>query len=448
MVGPVHVDFSVIAEDVRSKNYVTRGGNVTFTTDEQKRIAELEQRELMVIYTDPTEIPLSPKSPQPDSSVATSEPRTGYFPPKDAKHPEVESRWRDVRLMGGENAVYAALHRTNLTTSRTTKVDSIYDRGQRDGANQQDAYAPVSATAAPAGAGYYSNVPFAVGRVAEELVLAWLASDRVKIWRDPHPVQGDLSLPHHYNDPAVRLAAALIEPVARSLAGKPYPATSPPEWIMGDEEKVREWWFGYNKELASRQRKADGERARSEAATGQANNMDWSSQYTQQQYAPYMALLQQMTGGQQPPATAASNPQSSIPDNQLQSILAAINQPSQGGAQSQPPNPASYLNPNDPSYQQLLMLTQMTQGQQQPPPPPPPPAGAPSSDRDWDWAHDQHDGRNDQQKEFRDSKDGKKKKATLPPHKPVNKALIGTKSCTFWQQGKCARGDKCTFRHD
>ncbi|KAK8024653.1 C-x8-C-x5-C-x3-H type zinc finger protein [Apiospora rasikravindrae] len=33
-------------------------------------------------------------------------------------------------------------------------------------------------------------------------------------------------------------------------------------------------------------------------------------------------------------------------------------------------------------------------------------------------------------------------------HKGINRALIGTKPCSFWAQGKCAKGDQCTFRHD
>jgi hypothetical protein len=32
--------------------------------------------------------------------------------------------------------------------------------------------------------------------------------------------------------------------------------------------------------------------------------------------------------------------------------------------------------------------------------------------------------------------------------KGINRSLIGTKPCTFWAQGKCAKGDQCTFRHD
>jgi hypothetical protein len=304
------------------------------------------------------------------------------------------------------------------------------------------------------------NFPFAVGPSAEATLVACLQQDVMKRWRDPNPVHVDPSRPHQYGDSKLQMIGDLIEPVAKSLAGKPYPATAPPEWLEHDPERVREWWLGYNKEAAARQRKQDEERARNEAtakalhmasgaagqAPSQAQAQDWNAYYQQQQqqqqssYAPYLALLQQMTGGQatsQAPAPPPQTQPGSIPDNQLQSILAAINQPQQQQQQTQSSNPLANLNPNDPSYQQVMMLTQFAQSQQQGqhPPPPPPPPPPPSNERDWD--------RGD-----RETKDGRKKKATLPPHKPANKALIGTKACTFWQQGKCARGDKCTFRHD
>ncbi|KAK4229617.1 hypothetical protein QBC38DRAFT_97793 [Podospora fimiseda] len=37
----------------------------------------------------------------------------------------------------------------------------------------------------------------------------------------------------------------------------------------------------------------------------------------------------------------------------------------------------------------------------------------------------------------------------LPDHlRGINRSLIGTKQCAFWAKGTCAKGDKCTFRHD
>ncbi|KAM5352650.1 hypothetical protein ACJ41O_005372 [Fusarium nematophilum] len=477
-LGPVAADFSRLPEDVRNKSFVTRGGNVAFTTDEQKRIADREQRELMAIYTDPDDIPPTPKSPPPEM-VGNADRKIHYLPNDDVKFQEIQLRWRDEQQMGIDGALYAALKRIDTKDNPSNRLDSILGRLRGAPSAAQPSAQPTSSAHHSQGP-THENLPIVGGAAVMDQILTILRSDKVKNWRDPAPSVTDVWRAFHYADPNVRLCGGAIESVAKALAGKPFPATSPPEWILHDQEKVREWQMGYNKEMITRQKREDEKRARAEAEArssgapaasanpgqGANNNQDWAAYYAQQQaYAPYMALLQQMTGGQQPTqhqASAAPQSQSQIPDSQLQSILAAINQPSQP-APAAAANSAPYLNPNDPSYQQYLMLTQMAQGQQAPPPPPAQDRDLGRDrererdrDRDREWDHnrdrdrmhdrdrdDHHGSRGD-----RDGKDGRRKRPTLPPHKPANKALIGTKPCTFWQQGKCARGDKCTFRHD
>ncbi|RFU76517.1 hypothetical protein TARUN_5721 [Trichoderma arundinaceum] len=460
-LGPVEIDFSTLADDVRSKNYVTRGGTVTFTTDEQQRIAEREQRELMAIYTDVDDIPATPKSPLPETATTDPTTKTAYLPREDAKFEEIQLRWRDEQQYGLDEALRSAMKRLDAKHSPSSKLDSILGRLQGGVSASTSSSQPTSSAQTQHS---YHMLPLLLGAAAETQLLAALQSDKAKAWREPNPVHyGDTVRAYNYTDPTVRLNGNAVESVVKSLIGKAFPPTSPPNWLSFDQERVREWWFGYNKEAASKQKKEEEAQARAEAeanalkiaaaaaaaAANPSNNhsQDWAAQYAQQQnYAPYMALLQQMTGGQhhaipQLSSTAAPAPaQHQIPDGQLQSILAAINQPQQA-APAQAASIASYLNPNDPSYQQLMMLTQMAQGQQPPPPPPPPPSFGHASERDWERD------RSDNQRGGEHGKEGRKKKGTLPPHKPANKALIGTKPCTFWQQGKCARGDKCTFRH-
>ncbi|KAJ4133423.1 hypothetical protein NW768_005007 [Fusarium equiseti] len=473
-MGPVETDLSRLPTEVRNKNFVNRGGNVTFTTEEKERIAEREKKELMAIYADPADIPPTPKSPPPETAGATQQ-KTQYLP-DGAKFQEIQARWRDEQQMGIDRALYSALQRIDAKNNPANRLDSILGnlRGApaapQSSSNQRTPHTVNMAN---------DTLPIVAGPAIIEQIITILKSDKAKNWRDPNQTASDVWRSFHYSDLPTRLCGGAIEGVAKSLAGLPFPANSPPQWILHDHEKVREWQIGYNKELAARQKKEEEDRARAEAeanallsavsgaSSGQApaNPQDWSAYYAQQQaYAPYMALLQQMNGGQQPaqPQTgaASSQQQPQIPENQLQSILAAINQPSQApGQQASASNAAPYFNPNDPSYQQYMMLSQMAQGQQAPPPPPP------AAEREWererdhgrdrdqdrgwdrdrthDRDHDHHGGRGD-----RDGKDGRKKRGTLPVHKPANKALIGTKPCTFWQQGKCARGDKCTFRHD
>ncbi|EQL03463.1 zinc finger protein [Ophiocordyceps sinensis CO18] len=455
--APTTTDLSNLPEEMRTKSYVTRGGSLVLDTEEQKLMAEREQRELMVIYTDPADIPPTPKSPPPEAPAIGAETKVGRLPEDEPMFNEIHLRWKEGEQMGIDQAFLAATKRLNPKGSMSTKLDSILGRLHQSGprAGRQSSSSTTQASAAgTASAAMNVNVPLAVGPAVEAYVLGWLRWDRIGSWRDPNPIHVDASRVHQYSSPDVQAAGKVVEGVATSLAGKPYPASSPPEWLVKDGERVREWWLGYNKEITARQRRMEEESARAGAeagavgTAGQApgNAQDWSAYYAQQQqaYAPYMALLQR---GQQPQpqpqpqhltqqpsvAAAALGHQPQILDSQLQSMLAAINQPGQQQQQSghaQSSNAGGY----EAAYQ---AFSQASQSQQQ--------ASAYSGDRDWDRSDNQA-GRVDQHKG--DAKDGRKKKGTLPPHKPVNKALIGTKPCTFWQQGKCARGDKCTFRHD
>jgi hypothetical protein len=472
--APTATDFSPLSEDARNKNFTTRGGTVSFKTTEQERIAQREQRELMAIYGDPADIPPSPKSPPPETSTATANPRVGQLPQEGTKFEEILTRWRDEQQMGVEGVLYSAMQRLNAKSSPSNVLDSILGRLQ-GGPTQAQTSQQVSSSGSTVG-GNDTNVPLIMGAAVAEQVLASLRSDQAKRWRDPNLIQ-DATREYHYSDPNVQAGALVLETLSKNLAGKPYPATAPPDWLAHDEERVREWWIGYNKEAALREKRAEEERMRAEAENaqrvaaaaaaaaageGQGNAQDWSAYLAQQSqnnpaYAPYLAILQQMNGGQTQGAhsqhTQVPGQSPQIPDNQIQSILAAMGQAQQPG-QTQPPN-ASLYHPNDPSYQQLLMLTQMAQGQQ-------PSASAAGEhdrgrERDWDdWdlhdrdrRHDRHDDHGRGESHVRGHRDNKKKKpgpSTI--HKPPNAALIGTKPCTFWQQGKCARGDKCTFRHD
>lgn len=458
---PTAMDFSYLAEDVRNKNYVNRGGNVTFKTNEQDFIAQRENRELMAIYSDVADIPETPKSPPPELSISYEDPKMGNLPLDDSKFEEIGLRWRDGQQMGVEGALYNANQRLSAKSNPSNKLDSIL--GQLQNASKATSSSSTSGLG-HAARGTDVNVPLVAGGAVAEQVLTWLRSDQARKWQDPNPVKVDMSLVHQYGDPDVEIAARAIESVVKKLENLGYPPTNPPEWLRTDEARVNEWWQAHNKEMAARQRKAAEEQARIEAernamqaqsaqssaaaGQGQASTQDWSAYYAQQQqaYAPYMAILQQMNGGQNQPAQPQP-PSQQLDDGQLQSILAAMGQSQQQGQPAQVGTSSSY----DPQIQQYMRLAQMAQqgqqGQQ--------PQGAGDRDQEWDrdgrlerYGRDRQDdyGRD---RDFKGNKDSKKRKpGPTTIHKPPNAALIGTKSCTFWQAGKCARGDKCTFRHD
>lgn len=438
---PTEMDFSNLDKYRRDANFVTRGGNLTFSTPEQERIAQREQRELMAIYTDINDIPPTPKSPPPQTEPRQVDAKIGTLP-QEPRFEEVWARWRDEQQLSLDGALYAATQRLSAKASPPNALEAIVGRisGQAQGKGGDDV-----------------NVPLVRGPTAADQAVAWLKSEKATKWRDPKPAQTDLSRPYKYRDAGTQAIGAAVEIVARALAGKAFPATEPPAWLANDDERVREWWVAYNKASAGKDKRTEEERAKHEGA---AKMQDWTAYYTQQQqaYAPYMAILQQLNGGGQP---AAQQPQPQPQDSQLQAILAAMGQP----AQQQAAMPS--YNPNDPSYQQLLMLAQMAQQGQQPPQQPTAqqqPHGrdsnGPENDRYDDSMYDDYDpsesyhngggggGGGGGGRGHRDN--GKKKNKPGPSsiHKPPNAALIGTKPCTFWQQGKCARGDKCTFRHD
>ncbi|PHH64327.1 hypothetical protein CDD81_4684 [Ophiocordyceps australis] len=419
------MDTSRLSEEARSKNYVTRGGLVTFTTEEQKRMAEREQQELMVIYTDPNDIPPTPKSPPLEAAQLDKAARILHLAHEDGALNEVHLRWKELDQLGP----YSILGRLNQSGSSSAGL-------QASGSGQAATAGTTLTTVAN------NNVAFVRGPAVESEILAILGCNS---WRDTRSILIDTAHVPQYTEQEVVLSIQIIEKVTGSLAGKPYPAIAPHDWMINDEERRRT-----EEERAKAEVEANSLRAAAAASAaasaGSSNGQDWSAYFTPQNqaYAPYLALLQQMSGGPQqvqqqqaalapppppqPPTLAHVAPSSGtptlsqIPDSQLHSILAAINQPGQAQQSSVGAYELAF-----PAHTQNSTIQAHT------------------GERERDW--ERGEGSSNRGESHQHTKDGRRKK-TLPPHKPVNKALIGTKPCTFWQQGKCARGDKCTFRHD
>ncbi|GAB1315073.1 hypothetical protein MFIFM68171_05283 [Madurella fahalii] len=74
-------------------------------------------------------------------------------------------------------------------------------------------------------------------------------------------------------------------------------------------------------------------------------------------------------------------------------------------------------------------------------------------DRDWDRDRDYHlhnrGGHGSNAMRRTNSNNSNDRDGKIPDHlRGINRSLIGTKQCAFWAKGQCAKGDKCTFRHD
>ena len=435
---PTPLNFSSIPAEYRKKTYQTRGGDIVVETDEQKSIAEREQTVLMAFYTDPADIPPTPKSPSIRAAEPSANMNIGHLPRADPRFEEVHRRWKDIQQLGRDAALQYAVKRIETKQKPSNKS---YSASGSTGFG--------AATAGPDPRSGISALPL------EEQVMALLASDNVRQWRH---LESPTTTKRRYDypDPRVQYAADLLEDLVPKLNG-PYPPTEPPAWMKDNAEAVREWWLGYNRDAAAKTKKDADDRARVDAeqlasTQNQADQNAWASYYAQQQqaYAPYMAILQQLQGGQAPAAPApVSQPGQSANNDPLQAALAAL-----GHNPAQAANATTQqFNPNDPTYQQIMMLSQLAQqpaGEQ---------GGAPTygsgGGRDWERERGGKDRDRDRERDRdyerdRDDRRGghKKHKGTLPPHRPVNRALIGTKPCVFYKQGTCARGDQCTFRHE
>jgi hypothetical protein len=472
---PPGIDFSSISHEKRDKQFVTRGGLLNFDTEQQKVIAERESKELMVIYTDPSDIPPTPKSPhiqaQEDTDMHSS--TVSSLPQDEPQLAEIHLRWSEASSRGLSWARLNALRRAQ--------------KGQ----------APLSGAASqqnmqPNASGAFDATATALGQnmSKEDQVFVLLSSERVKRWRDPDPY--DPANPktrrrYDYADLATQSAANLVEEVAEMLKGKPVPPTEPPQWMRHDVAKVSEWWHGYNKDRQRVEQRAQQQQAVQPAAAQQhqahataqssadQQAASWALYYQQlqqyqaqqaqstsqasyaQAYDPYQQVIQP---GQQQGAPVQAVGESNA---QLQAVLAALTStPAQGQPQqvqgAADPHLQALLaslsgtstvqqqhgapNPADPDYMAYIMSLAAGQTPEQSQRVPQTANNGQQADDDRDYDRDRdgdHSGRRDK---GRGGKNGNNVPRGINPNK------IGTKPCTFWAKGMCSKGDSCTFRHD
>lgn len=233
---PTAIDFSAISQDQRNKNSVVRGGLVKFETEQQKLIAEREKTELMVVYTDPTDIPPTPKSPH-TSSEEDTDMQTGTvynLAQDDPKVAEVNLRWAEAGSRGLSWARLTAVRRAQKGQSATLSDVANMPSQVQPSVNSTVSTSQARPTLSP-----------------EEQILVLLTSERIKNYTDPDPY--DPAHPktqrrHDYADPELQRAVDDVENLVELMKGKPYPPTEPPEWMKNDTSRTAEWWQGYNKD--------------------------------------------------------------------------------------------------------------------------------------------------------------------------------------------------------
>ncbi|KAK8073171.1 hypothetical protein PG994_004070 [Apiospora phragmitis] len=546
---PAATDFSAIDGKKRGKSFVNRGGLREVESGQQKYMEEYERRELMVVYTSASDIPESPKSPPRKSASAASAAQTRYgqLPSDKPEFLEVHRRWAESHQFGPKKALQGAIYR--LGGAQTTDLGKIVSALKTASINNQPLRAKMSSSQQQSdkdtsgSSASFTNMSQAD---REAKVLQLLQSPAVAQWQDPNPFDPNrpqTSRRTDYSDPKVQADVDAFESVAAEFAGKPFPATEPPEHMKNNPAHVQQWRAGYQADMAAkaqqdaaeRARKANEDQARQAAAalqraaqpaaaqqqsTQDAHAAAWAAYYAQygqsfnaaqqqpqlqqQQacggggydYSSVAQVMQALQGGQAQPA--AQQPQaapSQDPNAQLMSLLSALGggQATQQPAQQQPQAAQAYGGQSttdaQAAYWRALMeaaQNPVAQAQQTTPQPSQSqPQQQPSKSQqsyhhkdrdraasrataaaggvdsgfldcgpgpsDYDYSNDSRgDNKGSGARGGRKDKDNFRGGGAVgaKDHKGINRALIGTKPCSFWAQGKCAKGDQCTFRHD
>ncbi|KAK8024654.1 hypothetical protein PG993_012720 [Apiospora rasikravindrae] len=380
-VEPSATDFSAIDDKKRQKSFPNRGGLKEVESGQAKYMEEYERRELMVVYTSASDIPESPKSPPRKSSEAApaTQTRYGQLPSDKAEFLEVHRRWAENHQYGPKKALQGAIYR--LGGAQTTDLGKVIASLKTASINNKPLRAKMSshqqsdkdASGSPAS---FTNMSQAD---REAKVLQLLQSEAVTKWQDPNPFDPNrpqTSRRTDYSDPKVQADVDAFESVAAEFAGKPFPATEPPEHMKNNPAHVQEWQAGYQAEMAAKAQQDAAERARkmtedqarqAAAALQQAAQPAAAQQTTQDAHAAAWAAYYAQYGQAQAATQQQPQQQAYGGAGYDYSSVAQVMQALQGGQVQQPAAQAQAQAPaapsQDPNAQLMSLLSALGGGQ-------------------------------------------------------------------------------------
>ncbi|KAI2775685.1 hypothetical protein F4815DRAFT_393878 [Daldinia loculata] len=437
---------SRISQKRQEEMFASRGGLRPVESKQNKVMEEYESRELMAIYTSFSEVPETPRSPtgriaeivtQPKIRTLPSGPTqwNESLPATNTKHAEIHHRWSDNINFGREAARVNALHRLKGSHGSTNSTNVARGRSGWD---------------APS------------GRDDGSEVLALLQSDKVKNYVDPDPF--DPAHPkthrrHDYGDPKVQADIDALEdtfamfiskqappnqpPTPQANAGQQYQQLAQPQHVQAQQvqpQPQQQLPPEYLEALQKINALSTGQALQPSVQPPVAPSLQ-PNPVAQQ---PFFAALLQQSGPPPQPAQPVN------PLQGLQGILDALkiaSAPAYATPHAAPnivPNTASHAAPQGywPDWSQNQAQPQIQPQTNQ--------AytgyghnnqsfGGQSQHNQPQATQGQHDS-NDRgnRRDFRGNRE----------QKNINRSLIGTKPCSFWAKGQCAKGSNCTFRHD
>lgn len=199
------IDFSMLNDKSRKENFATRGGTVEFRTPAQEAQERREMMEMMAVYIDSSDIPSSPKEAPVNPTEEGATTRNFGQPHEDWVNQRLQEIWK----FGPQQAMVIMQERESARKAREEHLSQVQ-------ASTQPKQENLSA-----------------------------------LLNQMHPTdQSNANIPSAKQLVMDATSIAFLEQICASLSSKPYPPTSPPDWMSA--ELKQDWYKGFNRDNAKK----------------------------------------------------------------------------------------------------------------------------------------------------------------------------------------------------